>query len=207
MEIIRTMPTLLQRLNDRFSDVVESVWPSLVKLQVGGGRGAGAGAGTIWHSDGLVMTNAHVVQRGPVEVVLVDGRRFPARLIAQDEGLDVAALSIAASGLPTIPLSESTALRPGQLVMAAGHPWGVEGAVATGVVIGGGGQFETTPDHRELVAISLNLRPGNSGGPLTDARGRLVGINAMVTGPEVGLAVPVHVVKRFLKNALGTKAA
>jgi S1-C subfamily serine protease len=207
MEIIRTMPTLLQRLNDRFSAVVESVWPSLVKLHVGGGRGAGAGAGTIWHSDGLVMTNAHVVQRGPVEVVLVDGRRFPARLIAQDEGLDVAALSIDASGLPTIPLGESTALRPGQLVMAAGHPWGVEGAVATGVVIGGGGQFGTTPDRRELVAISLNLRPGNSGGPLTDAQGRLVGINAMVTGPEVGLAVPVHVVKRFLKNALGTRAA
>ena len=202
-----TMPTLLQRLNDRFSAVIESVWPSLVKLHVGGGGGAGAGAGTIWHSDGLVMTIAHVVQRGPVEVVLVDGRRFPARLIAQDEGLDVAALSIAASGLPTIPLGESTALRPGQLVMAVGHPWGVEGAVATGVVIGGGGQFGTTPDRRELVAISLNLRPGNSGGPLTDARGRLVGINAMVTGPEVGLAVPVHVVKRFLKNALGTRAA
>ena len=201
--MIRTMPTLLQRLNDRFSDVVESVWPSLVKLHVGGGRGAGAGAGTIWHSDGLVMTNAHVVQRGPVEVVLVDGRRFPARLIAQDERLDVAALSIDASDLPTIPLGESTALRPGQLVMAAGHPWGVDGAVATGVVIGTGDE----PDRRELVAVSLSLRPGNSGGPLTDARGRLVGINAMVTGPEVGLAVPVHVVKRFLKRALGTRAA
>ena len=156
-----------------------------------------------WHADGLVVTNAHVVQRGPLQVVLADGRRLPARLIAQDERLDVAALSIDASGLPTIPLGESTALRPGQLVMAAGHPWGVEGAVATGVVIGTGDE----PDRRELVAVSLSLRPGNSGGPLTDARGRLVGINAMVTGPEVGLAVPVHVVKRFLKRALGTRAA
>ena len=91
--------------------------------------------------------------------------------------------------------------------MAAGHPWGVEGAVATGVVIGTGDQVGTAQDRRELVAVSLNLRPGNSGGPLTDARGRLVGINAMVTGPEVGLAVPVHVVKRFLKKALGTRAA
>ena len=87
--------------------------------------------------------------------------------------------------------------------MAAGHPWGVEGAVATGVVIGAGDE----PDRRELLAVSLSLRPGNSGGPLTDAQGRLVGINAMVTGPEVGLAVPVHVVKRFLKRALGTRAA
>ena len=199
MGTIRTMPTLLQRLNDRFGDVAESVWPSLVKLNAGGG----GGAGTIWHPDGLVVTNAHVVQRGRVEVVVVDGRRFPARLIAQDERLDVAALSIDASGLPTIPLGESTALRPGQLVMAAGHPWGVEGAVATGVVIGTGGP----PDRRELVAVSVSLRPGNSGGPLTDAQGRLVGINAMVTGPEVGLAVPVHVVKRFLKKALGTRAA
>ena len=199
MGIVRTMPTLLQRLNDRFGDVAESVWPSLVKLNAGGG----GGAGTIWHADGLVVTNAHVVQRGPLQVVLADGRRFPARLIAQDESLDVAALSIDASGLPTIPLGESTALRPGQLVMAAGHPWGVEGAVATGVVIGTGDE----PDRRELVAVSLSLRPGNSGGPLTDARGRLVGINAMATGPEVGLAVPVHVVKRFLKRALGTRAA
>ena len=199
MGILRTMPTLLQRLNDRFGDVAESVWPSLVKLNAGGG----GGAGTIWHPDGLVITNAHVVQRGPLQVVLADGRRFPARLIAQDERLDVAALSIDASGLPTIPLGESTALRPGQLVMAAGHPWGVEGAVATGVVIGTG----DPPDRRELLAVSLSLRPGNSGGPLTDAQGRLVGINAMVTGPEVGLAVPVHVVKRFLKKALGTRAA
>ena len=197
------MPSLLQRLNDRFSDVVESVWPSLVKLHAGSGRRGGAGAGTIWHADGLVITNAHVVQRGSLEVVLADGRRFPARLIAHDEGLDVAALSIEASGLPTIPLGESTALRPGQLVMATGHPWGVKGAVATGVVIG----TSDSQDHREMVTVSLNLRPGNSGGPLTDAQGRLVGINAMVTGPEVGLAVPVHVVKRFLKNALGTKAA
>ena len=201
------MPTLLQRLNDGLGDVAESVWPSLVKLNAGSGRGGGAGAGTIWHADGLVITNAHVVQREPLEVVLADGRRFPAKLIAQDERLDVAALSIDASDLPTIPLGESTALRPGQLVMAAGHPWGVEGAVATGVVIGAGDEFGTTPDRRELVAVSLNLRPGNSGGPLTDAQGRLVGINAMVTGPEVGLAVPVHVVKRFLKKALGTRAA
>ena len=198
-------PTLLQRLNDGFSDVVESVWPSLVQVRVG--RNGGAGGGTVWHTNGLVMTNAHVVQRGPVEVLLRDGRRFPARLIAQDQRLDVAALSIDASGLPTIPLGESTALRPGQLVMAAGHPWGVEGAVATGVVIGIGADSGTGHDHRELVTVSLNLRPGNSGGPLIDARGRLVGINAMVTGPEVGLAVPVHVVKRFLKNALGSRAA
>ena len=86
MGILRTMPTLLQRLNDRFGDVAESVWPSLVKLDAGGG----GGAGTIWHPDGLVITNAHVVQRGPLQVVLADGRRFPARLIAQDESLDVA---------------------------------------------------------------------------------------------------------------------
>ena len=207
MGVNGNMPTLLQRLNEQLSDLVETVLPSLVTVHAGGGRGGGAGAGTIWHSDGLVMTNAHVVQRGPVEVVLRDGRRFPARVIAQDERLDVAALSIDAKGLPTIPLGESTALRPGQIVMATGHPWGVEGAVATGVVIGAGEHVGTGRDHRELVAISLNLRPGNSGGPLTDAQGRLVGINAMVTGPEVGLAVPVHVVKRFLKKALGTKAA
>lgn len=197
------MSAALQRLNESFADVARSVWPSLVRVQAG----KGGGAGTIWHPDGLVMTNAHVVGKGPVEVILGDGSRYPARLLARGEGLDVAALSIDATNLPTIPLGESTRLRPGQLVMAAGHPWGVEGAVAVGVVIGAGRQLGTTRDRRELVAVRLNLRPGNSGGPLVDARGRLVGINAMMTGPQVGLAVPVHVVKRFLKQALGTRAA
>ena len=200
------MATLLQQLNEEISDVVESVWNSLA--QVRSVKGRGAGAGTIWHKDGLVLTNAHVVQKGPMEVVLRDGRKFPAKVIAQDTDLDVAALSIDAHDLPTMPVGESKSLKAGQLVLATGHPWGVVGAVAAGVVIGIGEFWPNLPQaRREMIAVDLNLRPGNSGGPLTDAEGRLIGINTLMTGPEVGLAVPVHVIKRFLKDALGSQMA
>ena len=87
--------------------------------------------------------------------------------------------------------------------MSMGHPWGVEGAATAGVVIGRG---EATRDTqlagREWVVASLRLRPGHSGGPMVDAHGRLIGINTMITGPEVAMAVPVHVAKDFLVNVL-----
>lgn len=200
------MATLLQQLNEEISDAVESVWNSLVQVRSVNGRGAGAG--TIWHKDGMVLTNAHVVQKGQMEVVLRDGRKYPAKVIAQDIDLDVAALSIDAHDLPTMPVGESRSLKAGQLVLATGHPWGVVGAVAAGVVIGTGEFWPDLPQsRREMIAVDLNLRPGNSGGPLTDAEGRLIGINTLMTGPEVGLAVPVHVIKRFLKDALGSQMA
>ena len=113
-----------------------------------------------------------------------------------------------ASGLPTIAVGESRRLRPGQLVLAVGHPWGVPGAASVGVVIGVGTEWTEMPrSGRDWIAVSLNLRPGNSGGPLVDAEGRLVGITSAMTGPEVGLAVPVHVVKAFLHESLGSQAA
>ncbi len=91
--------------------------------------------------------------------------------------------------------------------MALGHPWGVANAATAGVVIGIGTDFpEMRRSGREWIAVSLTLRPGHSGGPLVDVQGRLVGINTIMTGPEVGMAVPVHVAKFFLKQRLGSAA-
>jgi S1-C subfamily serine protease len=199
------MTGLARILNNEIADVVDKVAQSLVQVRC---DGRGAGAGTIWHPDGLILTNAHVVQHGDPEVTLKDGRTLPARLLAHDTDLDVAALSVNASGLAPIALGESRRLQPGQLVLAAGHPWGVVGAVAAGVVIGVGSEWPEVPaSRREWIAVSLNLRPGNSGGPLFDVEGRLVGINTMISGPEVGLAVPVQVVKAFLRESLGSQRA
>ena len=199
------MPTLVQALNNEIADIAEKVRPSLVQIRRGR---RGAGAGTIWHSQGLILTNAHVVERGPLQVTLADGRTLPARVLARDPNSDIAAVAVDATDLPTIALGESRRLRPGQLVLALGHPWGVLGAVSAGVVIGVGSQWAEIPESkREWIAVSLNLRPGNSGGPLVDAEGRLIGINSVMTGLEVGLAVPVHVVKAFLHDALGSEAA
>jgi serine protease Do len=192
---------MLHQLNLDMSGVVENVRRSLV--QVSNGQ-RGAGAGTVWHPDGLILTNAHVVGRRNLRVTLPDGRTLPAQLLAHDPALDVAALRVDATGLPTVELGKSKRLQPGQWVLALGHPWGVAGAVTAGVVIGVGPPPEMQLPQRELIQVSLHLRPGHSGGPLVDVRGRLVGINTMMAGPDVGLAVPVHAVKGFLRGALGS---
>lgn len=193
---------LISQLNAEMAGVVEGVRQSLVAIR--NGR-RGVGAGTIWHPDGLILTNAHVVGRRSLQVALPDGRRFAAQVVAHDANRDIAALSVDATGLPTIELGDSEGLRPGHWVLALGHPWGVEGAVTGGVIAGVGRQLPEMPlSDREWIAVSLHLRPGHSGGPLVDDRGRLVGINTMMAGPDVGLAVPVHVVKRFLRQAAGS---
>lgn len=193
------MSDLLQQLSNELSAVAEEARRSLVNIS--NGR-RGAGAGTIWHADGLILTNAHVVRLHSPRVTLPDGRVLPARILAHDASLDLAALAVDANGLPTIELGKSKQLQPGQWVLAVGHPWGVNGAATAGVIIGMGPPPEMAMPVRELIHVDLHLRPGHSGGPLVDIDGRLVGINTMMAGPDVGLAVPVHVIKGFLRQAL-----
>ena len=197
------MATVLEELNAEMAAVIQRVSPSLV--QVGNGTG-GFGAGVICHSDGLIVTNAHVVHKPRPEVRLPDGRTLPARVLAVDQERDLAALLINAGGLTAIEFGDSQATKPGQWVMALGHPWGVNGAVTAGAVIAAETDRSGRTDHGWLVA-SLLLRPGHSGGPMVDAEGRLVGINTMINGPEVGLAVPVGAVKEFLRQSLGSRVA
>ncbi|MCH7713292.1 MAG: trypsin-like peptidase domain-containing protein [Chloroflexi bacterium] len=215
------MSALLERLNEDMGDVVERAGQSLVRVSAGG---RGFGAGSIWHSDGLIITNAHVVSGAgggrragdDLTVTLPDGSTHPARLLAQDTAQDLAALSIEvtgditgeAGGLTPVELGDSRGLEPGQWLMALGHPWGVAGAATGGAVIGWGADLpetESSVEGREWIAVGLCLRPGHSGGPLVDAQGRLVGICAMMAGPQVGMAVPVHTAKEFLRRELGTR--
>lgn len=196
------MSTLVDQLNGALSDAMESVRDALVQVQV---PGRGGGAGIVWRDDGLIVTNAHVVGRGPAEVVLRDGRLLQARLVARSRRLDLAVLSIDAPGdapgLHAAPIGDSMALRAGELVFALGHPFGVAGAVTSGVVIGlePDGPAAHRPDgEREWLVVHMRLRPGNSGGPVLDARGRVVGISTIMAGPDMGMAVPSHVVAAFL---------
>ncbi len=196
------MSILLDQLNEDLSAVAGRALAGLVQIH-NGRRGAGAGA--VWHSDGLILTNAHVVQKRRPEVVLADGRTVAARLLAIDPDNDLAALEVEARGLPAVTLGASRRLRPGQWVMAVGHPWGVAGAATVGVVIGQGADLPGLPAGRgEMLALSLHLRPGHSGGVVVDELGQVVGINTMMAGPDVGLAVPVDVAKRFVKRTLGS---
>ena len=199
------MTSTLENLSAEMADVITCARQSLVHVRSGDG---GAGAGSIWHPHGLIVTNAHVVGGGTIRVSLPDGRDLPARVVARDSGLDLAALVVEAEGLPTIGLGDSRGLRPGQLVLAMGHPWGVSGAVTAGAVIGiGPYMLAKSPWEREWIVAGLRLRPGHSGGPMMDVEGRLVGINTMITGPKVAAAVPVHVVKTFLHDKLETEKA
>ena len=198
------MASLFEQLNAELSVMVSDVSRSVVQVR---DEGRGGGAGTIWHAEGLIITNAHVARGGrPLNVALWDGRVLPAQLIARDEAHDLAALAIDAQDLPTIQVGNSRALHAGQWVMSLGHPWGVTNAASGGVVIGvGKGVPELPTTHEDWVVCDLHLRPGNSGGPLFDVQGRLIGVNTMITSPNVGIAVGVDAVKDFLKRTLGTE--
>lgn len=218
------MGSLFERLNAELADVVSEAKRSVVQVRLNGRGGLrGAGAGTIWHEDGLIMTNAHVIAgrgdpygwggrgtpvgRDRLEVALNDGRVLRAQVIARDDSRDLAALSISAHDLPVVRLGSARRLHAGQWVFALGHPWGVQNAVTGGVVIRVGRGLPEMATQGEYVVADLHLRPGNSGGPLVDAEGRLVGVNTLMTGLSVGVAVTVDSVKEFLKGSLGIPVA
>lgn len=164
----------------------------------------GAGSGVIWRSDGLIVTNAHVARGRDVEIELSDGRTFAGETVLRDEARDLAAVRIDASDLPAAAIMNSLDLRVGQLVLAVGNPLGLTGAMTMGVVhaiapvLPEGGRVRRGRDA--WVQADIELLPGNSGGPLADARGQVVGINSMVAG-GLGLAVPSDAVRRFLGAA------
>jgi len=200
---------ILQQLSEEMADISANVQRALVSIT---DRNGSIGAGTIWHSDGLIITNAHVVaernHRGQVTmrqlgVTLPDQSHVPAQLLAMSVENDIAALAVSAINLPTVKIGDSKQVRAGQWVMALGHPWGVRDSLTAGVVIGMGGDLPEMRPGREWIALDLQLRPGHSGGPLFNTAGELIGINTMISGPEVGFAIPSHIVKAFLKESLG----
>ena len=163
-------------------------------------RGRGAGGGVIWDAEGLVLTNHHVVAGGRrgsrVQVGLHDGRAFDAEVVRRGRELDLALLRIeeAPGDLPAAPVGDSGALRVGQLVYAIGHPWGRLGAVTAGIV---SGLDVVRGGKARYVQSDIALAPGNSGGPLLNARGEVVGINAMIFG-RLALSVPSNAASAWL---------
>jgi serine protease Do len=159
----------------------------------------------IWDEKGLVLTNHHVVagrHRGAkTAVVLSEGREFDAGVVKSSRDLDLALLRVEGGpgDLPTLPVGDSDALRVGELVYAIGHPWGRLGAVTAGVVSGIG--VAGGPGGRaRYVQSDVSLAPGNSGGPLLNARGEVVGINAMIFG-RLALSIPSNAASAWLAGA------
>ena len=165
----------------------------------------GGGSGTIWSADGLIVTNNHVVAGETAEVVTWDDRSFAAKVIARDASQDLAALQIEASGLEPLESGDSGALKVGNVVFAIGNPWGMRGSVTAGIVLSTAGTaVENNVPLQQAIRADLRLAPGNSGGPMVDAAGQLVGINSMIVG-GMAIAVPSATVVRFLESAIGAE--
>ena len=180
-----------------FGEVTERLRRSTV--QIGSGRGGrGSGSGVIWNSDGLIVTNAHVAMEDCATVQLWDGREYGAQVRARDSRRDLASLEISASGLPAAVAGDSNSLKAGELVLAIGNPLGFIGALTTGVV------YSLGPlrglGRQQWVQASVRLAPGNSGGPLADAQGRVIGLNTMIAAGGLALAVPSNAVAEFLNR-------
>ncbi len=192
------MTTMMNNFSTLFADLVESVQASLVIIQA---RRFGAGAGILWSADGLVVTNNHVLGSRTPRVTLADNRQVEARVIAQDPEVDMALLQIDVDKLSAARIADSRKARVGELVLAVGHPFGLRSAVTAGII----SHLSTaqTSGPRGLVPIirtDATLAPGNSGGPLVNAAGEVLGINTMIVGGDQGVAIPSAVVEDFIAH-------
>jgi serine protease Do len=158
----------------------------------------GSGSGVIWTSDGVIITNAHVARGDSARVELWDGREFEAEVTARDDRRDLASLRISERELPAAAAGDSSSLRPGELVLAVGNPLGFIGALTTGVVHALGPLRGI--GRQSWVQAAVRLAPGNSGGPLANARGQVIGVNTMIAGGGLALAVPSNAVAEFLRR-------
>ncbi len=179
-------------------EIADRLRRSTVLVRPGGSRGNGSGV--LWSSDGLIVTNAHVAQGSRAEVSLWDGREFRAEVISRDARRDLAALRISTDDLLAAEFGDSSRVRAGEIAIAVGNPLGFVGALTTGVVHGVGPIRGL--GAQSWVQSDVRLAPGNSGGPLADARGRVIGINAMVAG-RLALAIASNEVARFLRGESG----
>lgn len=175
-----------------FGEIAEQLRRSTVLIHSGG---RGSGSGVIWSSDGLIVTNAHVVHGSNVRVQLWDGREFDAFVASRHPRRDLATLRIEAGSLPAASPADSSQLRPGELAIAIGNPMGFVGALTTGVIHGIGPLRAL--GSQTWVQASVRLAPGNSGGPLGDARGHVIGVNTMIAG-RLALAIPSNAIRDFL---------
>ena len=183
-------------------DLVQRVLPSLVIVR---GHRFGAGAGIVWGADGLILTNNHVVGRHTPVVILQDDREFESRLLARDPDVDLALLSIDARDLT--PLAPASALpRVGEMVFAFGHPWGQRNTVTRGIVSALVHAHNRRGDKLPVVRSDVPLAPGNSGGPLVNARGEVVGINAMIVGGDQSVSIAASVASEFVRKAAPSPA-
>lgn len=190
-DLINASRPLMRELED----IAKRLRFSTVKVQK---RRSGGGSGVIWQSSGLIVTNAHVAPSAHATVKLADGSVLAGTVMARDYAHDLAALWVDAHDLPAVTLGNSDALLVGQLVLAIGNPRHVAGALRIGIVHAFG--RTAAGSGRRWVEADIDLPPGYSGGPLSDAAGLVIGINSMAARDGRGFAVPSKTVEAFLSG-------
>jgi serine protease Do len=169
-----------------------AAWLRQITVRVNGASGS-HGSGVIWRPEGLIVTNAHVARSQTHEVEFADGRKAQGWLVARDPGHDLAALAVDTRLLPSASVRSARDCRAGELVLAVGNPVDGEGAVSIGIL-------HRPPGNRPFLFADIRLAPGNSGGPLADAQGNVIGINSAIIN-SLGCAVTSDAVGEFLKSA------
>jgi S1-C subfamily serine protease len=184
--------------------VAEKLRPAVVNLR---GRNGGEGSGILFTPDGFLLTNAHVVGGNErLRVRLIDGREMSGRVVGADPWTDLAVVQAEANGLPFGELGDSNRLRVGQMVVAIGSPLGFESTVTAGVVSALGRTLRSITGHLvdNIIQTDASLNPGNSGGPLADSKGHVIGINTAIIRPAQGIcfAIPINMARHILPQLM-----
>ena len=216
---------IVERAPDSIAALAARVIPAVVSISVKAPTGSDTGSGFFLDSNGLILTNNHVVERGAVSgtitVELSDGKKYPAKLIGRDNSYDLAVLKIDVTSAPTLQLGNSDRVQVGDAVIAIGSPLGLSGTVTSGIISSknravttGNGSGETS--FINAIQTDAAINPGNSGGPLVDATGAVIGVNSAIatlgSGTQsgsigLGFAIPINQAKKTVEQLIKTGSA